>query len=193
MAVQGFSRPLVNLFVSRGPDGAQALAVLTVVYGLGNLPYGWLNDIRSLPAAFEQEPGGLRHIRRFALACGLGVFALMIVLYWTPVRGFILGTLVGVDAGLAALAAAPLMVFSFFPLAVMNRAYLHGVGLVQHRTRALAPSGPARIAAIGVALLAFSLTGVAGATRGVASLLFGFIVETITVWVGVRGPLHKQT
>jgi hypothetical protein len=40
------------------------------------------------------------------------------------------------------------MVFSFFPLAVMNRAYLHGVGLVEHRTRALAPSGPARIAAI---------------------------------------------
>jgi len=188
MAVQGFSRPLVNLFVSRGADGAQALAVLTVVYGLGNLPYGWLNDMRSLPAAFEKEKDSLRHILRFALACGLGVFVLMIVLYWTPVRGYILGTLVGVDDELAALAAAPLMIFSFFPLAVMNRAYLHGVGLVEHRTRALAPSGPARIATIGVALLVFSLTDVPGATRGVAALLCGFIAETITVWVGVRGP-----
>jgi hypothetical protein len=192
MAVQGFSRPLVNLFVSRGTDGAQALAVLTVVYGLGNLPYGWLNDIRSLPAAFEQENDSLRYILRFALACGLGVFCLMIVLYWTPVRGYILGTLVGVEDDLAALAAAPLMVFTFFPLAVMNRAYLHGVGLVEHRTHALAPSGPARIAAIGVALLVFTLTDVAGATRGVAALLCGFIVETIIVWVGVRGPWRRR-
>jgi len=188
MAVQGFSRPLVNLFVSRGADGVQALAVLTVVYNLGNLPYGWLNDLRSLPAAFQEEKESLRHILRFSLACGLGVFLLMLVLYWTPVRAFILGTLVGVEDDLAALAYAPLMVFTFFPLAVMNRAYLHGVGLVEHRTRALAPSGPARIAAIGVALLLFSLTDVPGATRGVAALLFGFIVETITVWVGVRGP-----
>jgi hypothetical protein len=187
MAVQGASRPLINLFVSRGPNGAEALAVLTVVNSLAHLLYGWLNDLRSLPAAFQEEANSLGHIRRFALGCGLSVFAAMVLLYWTPMRPFILGTLIGVEDALVAQAAMPLVLFSFFPLAVMVRAYWHGVGLRDHRTRSLAPSGPARIAAILVALLAFSTTDVPGATRGVAALLAGFVVEAIAVWLGVRG------
>jgi hypothetical protein len=74
----------------------------------------------------------------------------------------------------------------------MCRAYLHGVGLLEHRTRALAPSGPARIAAILTALFAFSATDVPGATRAVASLLAGFVAETGTVWLGVRGPWRQR-
>ena len=115
----------------------------------------------------------------------------MLLLYWTPLSGFILRTLIGVEETLAVQARAPLMLFAFFPLAVMFRAYLHGVGLLEHRTRALAPSGPARIAAILVVLLIFSATDVAGATRGVAALLAGFVVETGTVWLGVRGPWQR--
>jgi hypothetical protein len=111
----------------------------------------------------------------------------MVLLYWTPARAFILGTLIGVEETLVAQARMPLVLFSFFPLAVMVRAYWHGVGLRDHRTRALAPSGPARIAAILIALLAFSFTEVPGATRGVAALLAGFVVEAVAVWLGVRG------
>jgi hypothetical protein len=115
----------------------------------------------------------------------------MLVLYWTPLSGSILRTLIGVQGALATQARVPLMLFSFFPLAVMLRAYLHGVGLLEHRTRALAPSGPARVTAILVALLILSTTGLAGATRGVAALLAGFAVETGAVWLGVRGPWHR--
>jgi len=188
MAVQGFSRPLINVFVSRAAGGTQALAVLTVVYPLGHLPYGWLNEMRALPTAFRQQEGGLARILRFSVGCGLAVFITTILLYWTPLSGSILRTLIGVEEALALQARVPLMLFSFFPLAVMLRAYLHGVGLLEHRTRALAPSGPARIAAILVVLLIFSATDVPGATRGVAALLAGFVVETGAVWLGVRGP-----
>ena len=191
MAVQGFSRPLINVFVSRADGGAQALAVLTVVYPLGHLPYAWLNEMRALPTAFREQERSLAHILRFCVGCGLAVFATMLLLYWTPLSGFILRTLIGVEETLAVQARAPLMLFAFFPLAVMFRAYLHGVGLLEHRTRALAPSGPARIAAILVVLLIFSATDVAGATRGVAALLAGFVVETGTVWLGVRGPWQR--
>ena len=203
MAIQGLSRPLINLFVSRSAGGAEALAVLTVVYALGHLPYGWLNDLRSLPTAFAEHSGhdrgagGAQHIlayvRRFALGCGLAVFATMVTLYWTPLREYILHTLIGIDDALAVHATAPLILFSFFPLPVMVRAYLHGVGLVEHRTRALAPSGPARIGAILVTLAILSGTEMHGATRAVASLLSGFIAETIVVWLGVRGPQILQT
>ncbi|MBN1640919.1 MAG: hypothetical protein JXA09_06765 [Anaerolineae bacterium] len=192
MAVQGFSRPLINLFVSRGAGGAEALAVLTVVYPLANLPYGWLNEIRALPAAFQEQRGSLRTILRFALGCGALVFAVMLAMFWTPARATILRAWIGVEAALAQQARAPLMVFTAFPLVVMCRAYLHGVGLVEHRTRALAPSGPARMAAILVVLLALSPTDVPGATHGVAALLAGFIAETAVVWLGVRGPWRER-
>ncbi len=191
MAVQGFSRPLINVFVSRAAGGAQALAVLTVVYPLGHLPYAWLNEMRALPTAFREQEGSLAHILRFCVGCGLTVFATTLILFWTPLNGHILRKLIGVEEILAVQARVPLMLFSFFPLAVMLRAYLHGVGLLEHRTRALAPSGPARIAAILVVLLVLTATDVAGATRGVAALLAGFIVETGTVWLGVRGPWHS--
>jgi hypothetical protein len=187
MAIQGLSRPLINLFIAREADGAQALAILTVVYALAHLPYGWLNEIRNLPTAFQDWEDSLYHIRRFALACGLVSFAIMIVLFWTPLREFILHALIGISADLAAQAALPLIVFSFFPLVVMVRAYLHGVGLFEHRTQVMAPSAPSRVVAILVALTLLPAVGIYGVTRGVAALLFGFIVETLVVWWGIRG------
>ena len=187
MAIQGLSRPLINLFVAREAGGTEALAVLTITYALGLMPYGWLNEIRSLPTAFQDRENSLAHIRRFAIGCGLLSFAIMILLFWTPVRDFILGTLLGVSAELVAAAAMPLMVFTFFPLVVMARAYLHGIGLFERRTQAMAPSAPARVVAVLVALVLLPFLGVYGATRGVAALLFGFMVETLVVWWGLRG------
>jgi hypothetical protein len=191
MGIQGFSRPLINLFVSREPGGAQALAVLTVVYALGHLPYGWLNEIRNLQPAFQEEKDSQRQVRRFAIGCGLLSFGSMVLLFWTPIRDYILGGLIGVEPALVAGARMPLAVFCFFPLAVMMRAYLHGIGLVEHRTRVMAPSAPSRIVAILAALTLLPLLGVHGATRGVAALLAGFSFETAVVWWGIQGKQHS--
>lgn len=185
MAIQGFSRPLVNLFVSRQDGGVSALAVLAVVYVIAHLPYGWLNELRSVPAAFSSEIAE-RKIRVFSIACGLCSFACMVLLFWTPMRDYILLSWVGIDSELAEQCAWPLIIFSFFPLAVCIRSYLNGIALVQRRTKALAPSAPARVGAILVALLFFSWAGWNGATMGIAALYCGFVVESLTVWVGVR-------
>jgi hypothetical protein len=192
MAIQGLSRPLINLFVVREPGGTEALAVLTITYALAHLAYGWLNEVRSLPTAFQDRENSLIHIRRFSIGCGLLSFGIMVFLFWTPLRDYILQTLIGVDAALAAGAAMPLVVFSFFPLVVMARAYLHGIGLVERRTQAMAPSAPARVAAVVIALLLLPAFGVHGATRGVASLLCGFIAETLVVWWGLYGSSHWE-
>ena len=187
MLVQDLSRPLINLFIARGPDGTLALAVLTVAYALGQWPYRWLNEIRNLPPAFHNEDKTLTHVRRFALASGALSFGISAVLFWTPLRDIVLRAFVGVDAELAVLARVPLILYAFFSFVVMIRAYLHGIGLLEHRTKALAPSAPARAAAILLILIAFPYLGVHGATLGVAALLAGFAAETVAVWWGVRG------
>ena len=188
MAVQGGSRPLINLFMSREADATMVLAVLTIVNPLAHIPYGWVNEIRNLAPAFQENPEYLQKIKRVTLACGLGSFGLMVALFWiTPVREFIIIDLIGADVQLASMSVVPLFIFTFFPLAVMVRAYLHGVGLQAHRTKAMAPSAPARLAAIFLGLVFLPFFGVQGAPLGVASLLCGFIGETAVVWWGVRG------
>jgi hypothetical protein len=188
--LQGLSRPLINLFIARGTDGAEALAVLTVVYSLAHVLYGWLNEIRSLPTAFRQHKDAQRAILRFAWACGFFSFALMVGIFWTPLGDLVVGSWIGLSAELSPLAKGPLIVFSFFPLAVMNRAYLNGVGLLERRTKAMAPSGISRILTILMVLLLTVGTNMNGATRGIVALLSGFVLETITLWWGVRGGAY---
>jgi len=193
MAIQGLSRPVINLFISRGLQGEQALAALAVVYSLAHLPYTWLNELRSLPAVFvEYGRAGLRRIRRFSGACGIMSFLLMVVAFWVPtVRDLLLLDLLAVPAAVAARCHVPLVLFSFFPPAVSVRGYLQGVALRQRRTSALAPSAPARIGAILAVLLLVPGTWWSGTTRGVAALLCGFVLEAFVIWyfVYLRRPI----
>ncbi|MDA0335264.1 MAG: hypothetical protein O2782_08885, partial [bacterium] len=196
MAFQGLSRPLINLFISRGFHGEQALAALAVVYSLAHLPYGWMNELRSLPSVFQEYgKAGLRRIRRFAAACGVLSFAIMVLAFWLPpVRDMVLLELLALPAELAQRCHVPLLLFSFFPLAVAPRGYLQGIALRERRTAALAPSAPARIGAILAILLFAPLAGLSGASLGVAALLSGFVIEAVVMWwfVHARRPLLQQ-
>lgn len=185
--VQEFSRPLINLFLAREVNGEQALAVITVVYALGQWPYRWLNEIKNMPTAFQHEESSLVHLRRFTLACGLLSLGISLLLFWTPIRHVLLTNLIGVSPEFALLCVAPLMIFAPFSPVVMVRSYLHGMALLERRTRSLALSGPSRLAAIFVALLVLPWLGLSGAILGVSALLAGFTVETMAVWWGLRG------
>lgn len=187
MMMQGVTRPLINLYVSRGSDATEALAALTVVYALGHIHYGWLNELRSLAPAFQKEQGYDRVVRRFTGACGAFGLAMALTLFWTPaIRTWMLEDLIGVTSQIAMLCVTPLCIFTFFPLPVSVRTYYHGRGLVLRRTEAMAPSGPARVAAAWLALIVLGMTPVAGATRGIAALFCGFCAEALTVRWGVR-------
>ncbi len=187
MFTQEMSRPIINLFVARGPDATNSLAILAVLYTLGRMPYGWLNDIRNLSLAFREEAGNRHYIQRFAVGCGLVSIAIMVIFFWTPLRNVILLDWIGVPSELVPLATIPLYLFAGFSVGVSVRAYYQGIGIVERRTSALAPSAPARLAAIVLTLIILPLFGVDGATMGVAALLAGFAIEALVVWWGVRG------
>lgn len=186
MMIQEFSRPLINLFIARQSDGALALAVLAVVYSLGQWPYRWQNEMKNLPAAFQNEDPAMVTIRRFMVLCGLLSVSISLALFWTPVRDLLLIGLIGVEPAFAAQAYLPLQLFVAFSPVVAFRAWLHGVAYWKRRTRVMAPSGPMRLAAILLALVLLPLAGLHGATLGVAALLAGFTGETLTVWWGMR-------
>lgn len=187
MLIQEMSRPLINLFVARGPDATAALATLAVLYTLGRIPYGWLNEIRNLAPAFRDEERSLHYVRRFAAGCAVVSFGMVLTMFWSPLREVILQRMIGVDAGLAERARIPLLIFSSYSVIVILRGYYHGLGLLERRTQAMAASAPARIVAILAALVLLPRAGVYGATLGIAALTAGFVTETVAVWWGVRG------
>lgn len=181
MAVQAGTRPLINMFVARSADGIQALAVLTIVYALGHIPYGWLNELRNLPTAFRQE-GDLAKIRRFCWGCCLFSCAWMVALFWTPAVHYILGAWIGISPELIADCQTPLLLFTGFPFVVSLRSYFHGIGLLQHRTQAMAPSAPSRVATVLLMLALLANFDLHGATQAVGALISGHTVEALVVW-----------
>ena len=191
MAVQSGTRPLINVFIAGGEDGTEALAVLTVVYALGHIPYGWLNEVRNLPSAFRHG-NDLPRIRRFIAGCGLVSLAWMGAVFWTPAVDRILLGWIGVAPALAVHCGVPLMIFSGFPIVVCLRGYIHGIGLLQHRTGAMAPSAPSRIATVVLVMTALSGMDVHGATLATIALLSGHTVETLVVWWCMRRGLRNE-
>jgi len=184
--IVGGSRPLINMLVSRGAHGKEALAVLAVVFPLANLQYGWVNQNRSLVAAFRNHRGSRGPISRFAFGCGLFSFLVMVILFWTPLRNIILLDWIELSADIVPLCTWPLVLFSFFPLAVMVRAYFQGIALAEHRTIAVMPSALCRLASILLVYCVLSFTPLHSATTGAAALLSGFIAEAAVIRLCIR-------
>ena len=179
------SKPTMNLFIARGPAAEIALAAIVVAESLANMTCGWVNEMRVMVPAFREIPGSLRPIRRFFGSCGLLAFALMALLFWTPVRDVILGTLIALEPGVAAACRLPLFIYSFLPLTLMVRGYVYGRALAEHRTSALLPSALTRVLVNVAALLALPLWAIFGATMGAAAVLMSLTAETIVAWAVV--------
>ena len=187
MALQGFSRRVINLFVSRGHDSVAALAAISVSYSLGGIHYGWINSLKSLIPAFPDTKDSRRRIMGFCITCGVSSFLLASILFFTPLRDYILLNLIAVTPEIAALCTVPLILSAFLPLIALFRTYYHGVAMAKQQTVLLAPSGPTRIAATILILVALSQTNLHGATIGIAALVGGYIFETIVVvWLVVK-------
>ena len=110
----------------------------------------------------------------------------MAAIVWTPAADYLLQTWIGISPDLVAHCLVPLSVFCGFPIVVSIRSYIHGIGLLEHRTQAMAPSAPSRVATVVLMLTALSGFDLHGATRATIALLSGHTVETIVVWWSIR-------
>lgn len=185
--MQESSRPLINLFVVRGAHGAEAMAALTVAYTLGQWTYRWLNELRALVPPFYAELRSYRPFLLYAYWCGVAASAICLLLFWTPLRTVLLEQVIGLTPALAELSRVPLQIYTFFPFVVVHRAHFHSIAFMERDTRPMAVGAPMRTGAILVALLALPLSGLQGASLGVAALLAGFSSETVTLWWLILG------
>uniref|UniRef100_A0ABM0MDX1 Progressive ankylosis protein homolog n=1 Tax=Saccoglossus kowalevskii TaxID=10224 RepID=A0ABM0MDX1_SACKO len=197
-AIQRISRPIVNVFVARdlkGTDQATiALAVLTVTYPVGRVPWGWLNELKAIAPAFSKEalmvdgPSNRVTPKRIRIhnigALSFSVL-IMLIIFWIPgiIVTFLI-SVIGVEDWMADLCIWPLRIFTFFAFPVATRAHLTSWLLVYKETRIVAPSALVRLICLIVALLVLPLCGVHGASHGIGALLASFCGEAITVACG---------
>ncbi|XP_035682701.1 uncharacterized protein LOC118420106 [Branchiostoma floridae] len=192
-AVNRISRPIINLLVARelgGSDAVEAVAVLTVTYPIGHLPYAWLNEMKSLAPAFRKSGQGRRVVPwrtlwKFSCICLLLTLTVSLVLFYVPGITFAIMTgWIETSADIARLCRKPLQIFTFVAVPVSIRAYLTSWLMVQKRTWILTPSAIFRTVALVTALLVLPKLSIRGADMGIAALLTGFLAEVSVVAVG---------
>eukprot|EP01048_Picozoa_sp_COSAG05_P011933 COSAG05_NODE_1161_length_5664_cov_2.031626_2_plen_240_part_00 len=152
------------------------------------LQYGWLNELRSIAAAYADDPVVSRALRSFYIAAtGFSLF-LMWVMTWSPASEWLLTQLTGIPHELFERCVVPLRLFTLWPPAVALRSYTQSLALRERCTERLAPAGPLRVLAIFVVLQLFSAVQEAagkqrplfpGAVVGTIALCAGFWTEAL--------------
>ncbi|XP_070570234.1 progressive ankylosis protein homolog B-like isoform X2 [Ptychodera flava] len=198
--IQGITRPVINVFVARDledtpEEAVTELAVLTLAYPVGRVPWGWLNELKTVVPAFLQEPAAdssdqtnqvtSREIRIFHIWCLLLSMTFMFVVFWIPgiITSFLV-TVLDADPWLAELCVVPLKIFTFCAIPVTILAYVTSWLLLYKQTKFLAPSAVVRIVTVILALVVLPLCGVYGASQGVGALLAAFCGEAATAAIG---------
>jgi len=190
-AFQGISRPLINLLVAQSAAAETGVAVLTLCFPLGHLPYGPLNHLKGIAAAFMDVPGSLVYVKRFIPMCVAFSFFLGLVFLWPPadsVGALALLSALGADAELVSACVVPLRIFSFFCLTVGIRNLKTAMCVLEKRTWPLAFTGPIRVTfmcVMGWAVL-HAGAGLEGGVLGVAALFSGFCAEALSCYLCVK-------
>eukprot|EP00794_Sanderia_malayensis_P007131 gene7130-7936_t len=194
---QRLCRPIINLFVARDRSfgmtrqkAVEAVAVLSVCYPIGHLPYGWLNTLRLIQPAFKKRKVEnetkvtVRNINIFSFACFTLSFVMMLILFWvTGISTSLLVSVSNVDQKIIGRARDVLRVFAFFPILVASRAGLTGMFVSHEKSKYLYPSVPSRFVGLLGSLFAFPHLGVQGSIMGIASLFAAFFGESLLVLI----------
>jgi len=182
---QRLSRPVVNGFVAH-TQGPSALATLGLLYPLGHMCYGWLNNLKVMEPSFIDKPQMRERIAWFAPICMCFSIAWSFTMTLSGANFWILSKIApSKNFSSDATTFIPLMVFATMGLPVGTRGFLTGKMTADQRTETLVFSGIIRIPGIIAALSVAIALGVRGATVGVIGLFAGFATQSLGIIVGM--------
>ena len=124
---------LISALLGRLPDATIALAAYGILRGFLFLLAGPLRNLQQTYQALVRRPEDFATMIRFHRTIG-GFLALGILLVAFPLRGPILGGLMGLDAQMCDYIALPLACSALYPLLYGSTNVLRGYFTTQHRT-----------------------------------------------------------
>jgi hypothetical protein len=193
------SRPMIQWFLSMDPSPETAIAAFGVALSVSQLFYNWMTELSTHSIAFRNQPEVLRVLPRFCAGIAIIMTVLMTGLFWTPLGGYLLSSLMGLSGELLSQSCAALAVMALCPAVVAIRAHHHGLATLYKDGNAWMTSAVARIVANLLVMLLLPFFGMNGAMLGMTAILAGFLFEALTLaWSfasrmsAVRVPVERR-
>lgn len=173
------SRPTIYSFVSQTPNATLAIAALRITFDLGMMFRSPVNMFRHLLVTFGTDE--LKNVRKFMLWIILGITTLMVIAAGTPLSTFLLHDVLGVSGDILAFSKDIFWILCLMPLIAGLRNYLHGVSLLERRTRGMGGSGIFRLILTYAACYLTAHLDILDHRMAAFILVLGFIGESVAM------------
>jgi hypothetical protein len=176
------SRPILYSFLGRLEDPQPTIAAMRVGFDFAMIFHNLLNQFRHLFVTFGGED--LAGVRRFMVRVTAAVVGGMVIVAASPVSTFVLREWIGVADAVLAMTRQALLVLCLLPAVVTFRNYFHGLAMVRRRTGPMGAGAIGRNVATYLLCLALFSVGWLNHVTAAATLVAGFVAETIVVVLG---------
>eukprot|EP00948_MAST-09A_sp_MAST-9A-sp1_P001333 g1333.t1 len=175
-----------------------AVATISIVYPLGHLHYGWLNECKALASAFRSKGNGNdsevsstpQNLASFIFIAFLISITWGLAFNYTSASAWVMRHVINAPENIIENARLPLKIFTFLSIAVSIRVYFSGLLIARKQTKLLILSGPIRL--LTILTVAWTLLRAREtqaltsdfyqpATIGIFALVCGFFAEACAV------------
>jgi len=190
--------PLINAFLARGPDPEVSLAAFGVALSIILVVEAPILMMLELSIALSRSMAAFRKIRVFYLIVAVGITALGLALFYTPLCQGLLCGLMRIPPNIAEATVPALRVLVWWPLPIGWRRIYQGILITDGRTRIISVATAVRLVVLLAAIVAGrTLDLLPGATLTTTGMVLAVTVEAgLTHWAAqssMRRRLSKDT
>jgi Na+-driven multidrug efflux pump len=186
MVIRHAMHPVINAGIGAAPMSMLSLAAWPVALSLTNMFTGPTMGLQQLTIALAEDKQSWRTVSRFVLTAGLTVTTGLVLVGFTPLLGFVLGRLFGLQPHVAALAAPAIRILALLPLTYALQGLYTGLMVKQADTVSVRTAKTLNLVAIVLTLvLLLRGTTLVGSLVAAVAMTTGTLVET--AWFYWRG------
>lgn len=185
--------PVVNAFLARGPDAELALAAYGVAISIILVVEAPILMMLELTIALSKSLPAFRVIRRFYVVIGLGITALGLVLFYTPLCQVLLCGLMNIPPAIAEATVPALRILTWWSLPIGWRRIYQGVLITDGRTRIISIGTAIRLVVLsGTMVIGNSTNLLPGATLGALAMLVAVTVESGIMHWAAQATIRRR-
>ena len=184
---------IINIGLGRTADAELALAAYGVAFSLALLVEAPVLMLIDASVARSTDRAAFRLLERFALAIGLAVTAIGLLVSLTPLYGLIVEQLMHIPPDVAARARPTLVILAFWPLPIGWRRTQQGLLIRARRTIIISLATVVRLAVLAAGMAGgLVLWPAGGAVVAGVAMDLSVIAEAAVVTVAVRRVLAGE-
>lgn len=185
--------PIINAFLARGPDAELALAAYGVAISIILVVEAPILMMLELTIALSKSLPAFRVIRRFYVAVGLGITALGLVLFYTPLCQVLLCGVMNIPPHIAEATVPALRILTWWSLPIGWRRIYQGVLIPDGRTRIISIGTAIRLVVLsGMMVIGNSTNILPGATLGAVAMLVAVTVESGIMHWAAQATIRRR-